>query len=75
MIVWSWSDYEEILHVQEQRSLSEMVGAGAAAVLCWSDFEETAHFQGQRRSPSKMVGGVKSCLFIYFLNVFILIGD
>ena len=24
------------------------------------------HVQGQRRSPSKMVGGAKSCLFIFF---------
>ena len=39
-----------------------MVGAGAVPAPCWSDFEEIPHIQGQRRSPSKMVGGAKSCL-------------
>ena len=32
------------------------------AVWRWSDFEEIPHVQGQRKSPSKMVGGVKSHL-------------
>ena len=39
-----------------------MVGAGAVAVWFWSNSEEISHIQGQRRSPSKMVGGVKSHL-------------
>ena len=34
-----------------------MVGTGAAA-----DFEEIPDVQEQRRRPSKMVGGVSSCL-------------
>ena len=37
-------------------------GAGVAGSWCWSNFEEISHIQGQRRSPSKMVGGAKSCL-------------
>ena len=53
-------DYEETPYIQGQRSPSKMIGARVAAAWCWSDFEEIAHIQGQRRSPSKMVGGVKS---------------
>ena len=53
-----WGD----THIQGQRSPSKMVGAGAATMRCWSDFEEISHVQGQRRSPSRMVGEVKSCL-------------
>ena len=33
-----------------------------AVSLHCSYCEEIPHVQGQRRSPSKMVGGVKSCL-------------
>ena len=33
-----------------------------SAVWWWNDFEEILHIQGQRRSPSKMVGRVKSYL-------------
>ena len=40
----------------------QLCGAGAVALQLCSDFEEIAHIQGQRRSPSKMVGGAKSCL-------------
>ena len=29
---------------------------------CWSPPKNISHILGQRRSPSKMVGGVKSCL-------------
>ena len=57
-----WSDFEEIPHIQAQRSPSKMVGAGAAASRCWSDFEEILHIQVQRRIPRKMVGGAKSHL-------------
>lgn len=35
--------------------------AGVAAVWCWSGCEEISHIQGQK-SPSKKVGGAKSCL-------------
>ena len=59
---WHLSNCEEIPHVQGQRNPSKTVGAGAATVWCWSNFEEMSHKQGQRRSPSKMVGVVKSCL-------------
>ena len=31
-------------------------------VWCCSNFEEMPHIPGQRKSPSKMVGGAKSCL-------------
>ena len=34
----------------------------AMAVQRWRNFEEIPHVQGQRRSPSKTVGGAKSCL-------------
>ena len=51
-----------ITYVQGQRSCSKMVGTGVGSCGCWSDFEEICHIQAQRRSPSKMVGGVKSCL-------------
>ena len=59
---WYLSNCEEIPHIQGQRNPSKMVGTGAAAVWCWSNFEEMSHIQGQRRSPSKMVGEVKSHL-------------
>ena len=49
------SNFEEIPHVQEQRSPNKMVGAGAAAAQHWSDFEEIPHVQKQR-SPNKKVG-------------------
>ena len=62
MAAWRWSNFEEIPHVQGQRSPSKVVGTGVAAACCWSDFEEIPHIQGQRRSPSKMVGGVNSHL-------------
>ena len=39
-----------------------MVGTGAVTAQHWSDFEEILYVQGLRRSPSKMVGGPKSCL-------------
>ena len=52
-----WSGYEEIPHVQGQRSSNKMVGAAAVAVRCWRDFEEIPNVQGQRRSPSKMEKG------------------
>ena len=54
--------WNEIPHVQGQRSASKMVGAGRVAVQCWSDFKKIPHVQGQRRSPNKMVGGAKSHL-------------
>ena len=54
--------FEEISHVQGQRSPSKMVGAGVVTVWHWSDFEEIPHIQGQRRSPSKMVGGEQICI-------------
>ena len=60
--MWHWSDCEEIPQVQGQRSPSKTAGVEAVAVQRWSDFEEISHVQGQRRSPSKMVGGVKSHL-------------
>ena len=53
---------EEIPHVQRKRSCSKTVGTGTAAPQHWSDFEEISHIQGLRRSPSKMVGRVKSHL-------------
>ena len=57
-----WSDFEEIPHIQGQRSPGKMVGTGAAAARGWSDFEEILHIQVQRRIPRKMVGGAKSHL-------------
>ena len=47
--------HEEIPHVQGQRNLSEMIGAGAVAAQCWSGCEEISYAQGQRRSSSKVV--------------------
>ena len=57
---WCWRYCEEIPHIQGQRSPSKMVGTGVVAVWRRNDFEEIPHIQVQRRSPSKMVGGVKS---------------
>ena len=59
---WHWSNCEETLHVQGRRSPSKTVGAGVEAEQRWSICEEITHIQGWRRSPSKMVGGTKSCL-------------
>ena len=56
------SGCEEIPHVQGQRSPSKMLGTGAAAEQYLSDYEEIPHMQEQRISPSKTVGGAKSCL-------------
>ena len=55
-------NYDETPHVQAQGSRSKTVGTGTAAAQHWSDFEEISHIQGLRRSPSKMVGRVKSHL-------------
>ena len=59
---WCWSDCEEILHIQGQRSPSKTVGAGVAVAWWWSNFGDISHVQGQRSSPKKMVGVAKSCL-------------
>ena len=53
---------QEISHIQGQRNPSKTVGAGVAAGWHWTSCEEIPHTQGQRRSPSKMVGGLNSCL-------------
>ena len=39
-----------------------MLGTGVVAEQYMSDCEEIPHIQEQKISPSKMVGGVKSCL-------------
>ena len=38
------------------------IGAGMVPAWHWSSYEEIPYIQEQRRSPSKMVGGAKSCL-------------
>ena len=54
-----WADFEEIPHVQGQRSPNKTAGATVQAVQCWSDFQKIPHVKGQRRSPSKMERGAK----------------
>ena len=56
------SDCEEIPHVQGQRSPSKRVGDGVVAAQLSNNCKEIPHVQEQRRSPSKTVGGTKSCL-------------
>ena len=44
-------------------AVTEFLGLkGAVAVWHGSNCEEIPHIQEQRRTPSKMVGGAKSCL-------------
>ena len=44
-------------------AVTEFLGLkGAVAVWHGSNCEEISHIQEQRRTPSKMVGGAKSCL-------------
>ena len=62
VVALHWDSRDEIPHIQGQRNLGKMVGAGAAASWCWSSFGEIPNIQGQRRSPSKMVGGANSHL-------------
>ena len=57
-----WRGSKEITYIQGQRSPSQTLGAEVVAARCWSDCEEITCVPEQRRSPSKMVGGVKSCL-------------
>ena len=73
LISWLQSPSAVILEPQKIKSAAistvwpsichEVIGPdGVAAVRCSSNCEEIPQAQEQRRSPSKMVGGAKSCL-------------
>ena len=52
----------EVVTIRKGPQVNKFCGSVAVAVQHWSNFEEIPHIQGQRRSPSKTVGGAKSCL-------------
>ena len=52
----------EVVTIRKDPQVNKFCGSVAVAVQHWSNFEEIPHIQGQRRSPSKTVGGAKSCL-------------